>query len=69
MSLHGSSSSSSFVDLTIRMKKTHPVSQLQTRGWVGSHPKEQTHNLPVTCKVVIVESSMRARWWWMKEER
>jgi hypothetical protein len=33
-SLHGSSSSSSFVDLKKKMKKTHPVSQLQARGWV-----------------------------------
>ena len=32
MSLHGSSSS--FVALKKRIKKTHPVSQLQARGWV-----------------------------------
>jgi uncharacterized protein (DUF3084 family) len=31
-SLHGSSSS--FVALKKRMQKTHPVSQLQARGWV-----------------------------------
>src|ERR1700678_1500013 len=31
-SLHGSSSS--FVDLKKKMIKTHPVSQLQARGWV-----------------------------------
>src|ERR1700678_2722803 len=33
-SLHGSSSSLAFVDLKKKMIKTHPVSQLQARGWV-----------------------------------
>src|SRR5271155_5311461 len=33
-SLHGSSSSLAFVDSKKRMIKTHPVSQLQARGWV-----------------------------------
>src|ERR1700678_187224 len=43
-SLHGSSSLSSFVDLKKKKrKKTHPVSQLQARGWVGSCWKEETH--------------------------
>ena len=34
MSLHGSSSSLAFVDSKKMMIKTHPVSQLQARGWV-----------------------------------
>src|ERR1700678_1855496 len=39
-SLHGSLLSSSlFIDLKKRMKKPHPVSQLQARGWVGRRNK------------------------------
>src|ERR1700678_2053255 len=54
-SLHGSSSS--FVALKKRMQKTHPVSQLQARGWVVGwscvRGEEEDASEP-TCLVVVV---------------